>query len=55
LLFVHGEARAETNRRCVERRSGAPLLFVRGATRVKSMMVRDINQEPLADLYVLVR
>jgi hypothetical protein len=24
-------------RRCVERRSGAPLLFVRGATRVKSI------------------
>jgi hypothetical protein len=39
----------------VEHRSGAPLLFVRGATRVKSMMVRDVNQEPLADLYALVR
>jgi hypothetical protein len=55
LLFVCGEARAESNRRCVERRSGAPLLFVRGATRVKSIMVRDVNQEPLADLYALVR
>jgi hypothetical protein len=47
LLFVHGEARAESNRRCVERRSGTLLLFVHGATRVKSMMVRDVNQEPL--------
>jgi hypothetical protein len=33
---------------------GSPLLFVRGVTRVKSMMVRDINQELLADLYALV-
>jgi hypothetical protein len=49
MLFVRGEARAESNRRCVERRSGAPLLFVRGATPVKSMMVRDVNQ------YALVR
>jgi hypothetical protein len=32
-----------------------PLLFVRGATRVKSMMVRNVNQEPLTDLYSLVR
>jgi hypothetical protein len=55
LLFVHGEAHAKSNRRCVERRSGAPLLFVRGATRIKSVMVRDVNQEPLADLYTLVR
>jgi hypothetical protein len=55
LLFVHGEERSESNRRCVERRSGAPLLFVRGATRVKSMMVRDVNQEPLTDLYALFR
>jgi hypothetical protein len=39
----------------VEHRSGAPLLFVRGAMRVKSMMVRDVNQEPLTDLYTLVR
>jgi hypothetical protein len=28
--------------------------FVHGATRVKSMMVRNVNQEPMADLYVLV-
>jgi hypothetical protein len=55
LLFVRSEACAESNRRFVKRRSGAPLLFVRGVTRVKSMMVRDINQEPLADLYALVR
>jgi hypothetical protein len=34
---------------------GSPFNFVRGATRVKSMMVRDVNQEPLAYLYVLVR
>jgi hypothetical protein len=38
----------------VERRSGALLLFVHGTTRVKSMMVRDVNQEHLADLYTLV-
>jgi hypothetical protein len=37
LLFVCGEARAESNRRCVERQSGAALLFIRGATRVKSI------------------
>jgi hypothetical protein len=30
------------------------LVFVRGATHVKSMMVRDINQESIADLYALV-
>jgi hypothetical protein len=34
---------------------GIHLAFVRGATRVKNMMVRDVNQEPLANLYVLVR
>jgi hypothetical protein len=39
----------------VERRSGIFLLFVRGDMRVKSMMVRDVNQEPLADLYTFVR
>jgi hypothetical protein len=55
LLFVHGEVGAESNRRCVERRSEALLLFIRGAMRVKNMMVRDVNQEPLADLYVFVR
>jgi hypothetical protein len=55
LLFVRGEERVKSSRRCVEHRSGAPLLFVCGATRVKSMMVRDVNQEPLADLYALVR
>jgi hypothetical protein len=38
----------------VDHRSGAFLLFVRGATRVKSMMVRDVNQESLVDLYALV-
>jgi hypothetical protein len=37
LTFVRGEARAESNRRCVECRSGAPLLFVRGATCVKNI------------------
>jgi hypothetical protein len=31
----------------------SPLFFVRDATRIKSMMVRDVNQEPLDDLYVL--
>jgi hypothetical protein len=31
------------------------LLFVRGDMCVKSMIVRDVNQEPLADLYALVR
>jgi hypothetical protein len=31
-----------------------PPFFIRGATRVKSMMVRDVNQEPLANLYALV-
>jgi hypothetical protein len=36
LLFVRGEARAESNRRCVERRSGAPLLFVRGEARAEN-------------------
>jgi hypothetical protein len=54
LLFVHSEVRAESNRRCVEHRLGASLLFVRGATCVKNMMVRDVDQELLADLYVLV-
>jgi hypothetical protein len=54
LLFVHGKSHAESNRRCVERSSGAPLLFVHGATHVKNMMVRDVNLEPLADLYTLV-
>jgi hypothetical protein len=34
---------------------GSPLLFVCGATHVKSIMVRDVNQEPLTDLYTLVR
>jgi hypothetical protein len=52
---VRGETRAESNRRCVKRLSGAPLLFVRSDTRVKSMMVREVNQEPVADLYALVR
>jgi hypothetical protein len=33
---------------------GSPLLFVRDATRVKSMMVKDVNQEPLTNLYALV-
>jgi hypothetical protein len=33
----------------------SPFFFVRGATHVKNMMVRDVNQEPLADLYMLVR
>jgi hypothetical protein len=54
LLFVRGEARVESNRKCVEHWSEALLLFIRGATRVKSMTVRDINQEPLTDLYALV-
>jgi hypothetical protein len=34
---------------------GSPLLFIHGAMRVKSMMARDVNQEPLTDLYALVR
>jgi hypothetical protein len=32
LAFVRGEARAESNRRCVEHQLGALLFFVRGAT-----------------------
>jgi hypothetical protein len=36
LLFVRGEARAESNR-CVEHRLEAPLPFIRGATCVKSI------------------
>jgi hypothetical protein len=38
----------------VKRRSRAPLLFIRDAMHVKSMMVRDVNQELLTDLYALV-
>jgi hypothetical protein len=34
---------------------GNPFAFVRGAMRVKSMMVRDVSQEPLTDLYALIR
>jgi hypothetical protein len=56
LLFVHGDVHAVSNRRCVERRSGA-LCFLYAAMRALKVIeaVWSVNLEPLTDLYVALR
>jgi hypothetical protein len=49
LLFVHGDARAESNRSCMEHRSGAPF-FLYAVIRILKVIevVWNIDREPLA-------
>jgi hypothetical protein len=56
LLFVHGDACAETNRSCMEHRLGVPC-FLYAALCVQKVIevVWSIDREPLTDSYAALR